>query len=56
MPKLINTEAKARRDFIRWNLSNPPPGFDKLPAEAKRRIKRDACKGLIGKPSTLKRL
>lgn len=51
-----NTETKARRDFIKWNLANPPPNFSKLPAEVKRRIKRDASRGLAGKPLTLKRL
>ena len=56
MPKLINSETKARRDFIKWNLSNPPPGFSKLPAETRRRIRRDASRGLLGKPLTLKRL
>jgi hypothetical protein len=56
MPKKIDSVIKARQDFIKWNLSNPPPGFSKLPAETRRRIKRDASRGLIGKPSTLKRL
>ena len=56
MPKKFDPEQKARRDFIKWNLANPPPNFNKLPAETRRRIQRDAAKGLIGQPSTLKRL
>ena len=57
MPKKFDPETKARRDFIKWNLANPPPGFSKLPAETRRRIKRDAANGLAGgKPLTLKRL
>jgi hypothetical protein len=57
MPKKIDNEIKARRDFIKWNLANPPPGFSKLPAETRRRIKRDAANGLAGgKPSSFKRL
>jgi hypothetical protein len=57
MPKKFDPETKARRDFIKWNLANPPPGFSKLPAETRRRIKRDAANGLAGgKPSSFKRL
>ena len=57
MPKKIDNESKARADFIKWNLANPPPGLKDLPAETRRRIKRDAANGLAGgKPSTLKRL
>jgi hypothetical protein len=55
MPKKLDPEIKARRDFIRWNLANPPPDFHKLPAETRQRIKRDAINGLNGKPSTLKK-
>lgn len=56
MPKRIVSESKARTAFIKWNLANPPPGFKDLPAETRHRIKRDALRGLAGKPSTLKRL
>lgn len=57
MPKRIKSDRQDRIDFIKWNLANPPPGFKDLPAEVRRRIKRDAANGLAGgKPSTLKRL
>lgn len=57
MPKKIDSESKARADFIKWNISNPPPGLKDLPAEVRRRIKRDAANGLAGgKPSSFKRL